>query len=60
MRLVGWLIPSILKMVMKEMNENGKSYCHFYYLLLKDHVFLSTKTVGNSAIYTVFGKRPCH
>lgn len=60
MRLVGWLIPSILKMVMKKMNGDGKSYCHFYYVLLKDHVFLSPQTVGSSAVYTGFGKRPCH
>lgn len=56
--LVHWLFPSILKMVMKKMNEAGKSYCHFYYLLLKDHVFLSPQTVGSSAVYTVFGERP--
>lgn len=45
---------------MKEMNEDGKSYCHFYYLLLKDHVFLSPQTVGSSVAYTVFGRRPWH
>lgn len=53
------LIPNILKIVMKKMNEDGKSYCHFYYLLLKDHVFVSPQTVGFSGVYTVFGERPC-
>lgn len=57
MRLVGLLIPNILKMVMKKMNGDSKSYCHFYYLLLKDHVFLSPQTVGFSVVYIRFLER---
>lgn len=45
-------------MVMNTMNEDDKSYCHFYYLLLKDHVFLSPQTVGNSPYIYWFWKAP--
>ena len=55
---MSWPSPSILKMVMKKINEDSKSYCHFYYLFLKNHVFSSSQTVGSSAV--VFGKHPCH
>lgn len=43
-KLVDRLVPSVLKTVMKKTNEDGKSYCHFYYLLWKERVFLTLPT----------------
>lgn len=54
-RLVESFIPSLLKMVMKKMDEDAKSYYQFYYLLLTVSLVVRTQHSGVGSL----GKPRC-